>query len=81
MAWGDDMWTQLAELEATEGMSIEPSALRRYCMHCHDPYSAIDEDSNPRYSGLCIGCAEWFRDLDRQDELVIAHEDPPSHLR
>lgn len=81
MAWGDDMWTGLAQLAETEGLPYEPPALTPMCRHCGDPYDFSDEDTNPRYWHLCIGCAEWFRDLDRQDELVIAHEDPPSHLR
>ena len=69
------MWEGLAELDATEGLPIEPGARTPICRHCGDPYNWTDEDTNPRYSDLCTGCAVWFRDLDRQEELVITHED------
>jgi hypothetical protein len=75
------MWEGLAELDETAGLPIEPSGLTPTCRHCGDPYDLIDEDTNPRYGNLCAGCSEWFKDVDRQDELIIAHEDPPSDLR
>jgi hypothetical protein len=56
-------------------------ALTPKCRHCGDPFDFTDEDPEPRYRNLCIGCAEWFKDLDRQDALVIAHEDAPPPLR
>lgn len=87
--WGDDdMWFNLARLAETDGLPIEPAPLNLpgvrvspVCRHCHDPYDSVDEDTNPRYAGLCIGCAEWFRDLDQQDDVAMAHEDPAPHMR
>jgi hypothetical protein len=46
-----------------KGLKVSPR-----CTHCNDPY--LEADSDPEYMGLCEGCAEYFRDLDRQDELV-----------
>ena len=75
------MWEGLAELDATEGLPIEPAGRLWICNHCQQPYPWLDEDENPRYQGLCIGCAEAARDMDVADALIISHEDPPNHLR
>jgi hypothetical protein len=87
--WGDEdeyfkRASRKLELERTEGMRIEPGPLRPSadtprCAHCHDPYDAVDEDDEARYRGLCLACAESYRDQDRQDDLVIDHEETPPH--
>jgi hypothetical protein len=51
------------------------------CRHCGDAFLDIDEDSDGRYRGLCPPCAEWYRDQDELEAEVMAHEEPPSHLR
>lgn len=79
MSWGDGLWENIAILHETAGMPIEPGPLKLHCKHCGDPYHVEDEDRD--YPGHCIGCAEWFRDLDRQDAVVFAAEEPPSHRR
>jgi hypothetical protein len=65
------------ELERTEGMRIEPRPLgnARTCNNCHDHYDLADEDDEHRYRGLCLGCAEWFRDQDNMDALIREDED------
>jgi hypothetical protein len=72
--WGDGMWENIAILHETAGLPIEPGPLTPKCRHCGDPFDFTDEDPEPRYRNLCIGCAEWFRDQDAQDALVITHE-------
>ncbi len=78
--WGDSLWDNIAILQETADLPTEPGPLSPTCLHCHDPYDRTDEDTNPRYYGLCLGCAEWFKVLDRQDDLVIAHETFPWHF-
>lgn len=70
--WGDTFWEHLSKLRETDGMSMEPKPLDLHCQHCTDPYPVEDEDR--RYPGLCSGCVEWFKDLDRQDELIQTHD-------
>ena len=80
MSWGDDPYAAISgEIKATDTLSIEPRPIRLaglhvspLCRHCHDPYLEMDED--PEYPRLCIGCAEHFRGLDQDDELIIAHD-------
>jgi hypothetical protein len=76
--WGDTLWEDLLKLRETDGMPIEPGPLELRCQHCKDAYPVEDEDR--RYPGLCLGCREYFADLDRQDELIQAHDNRPSNL-
>lgn len=75
------------ELERTEGMRWEPAPLRRdvqplwrtwtplTCTHCHASYDLADEQEEPRYQGLCIGCAEDAMSTDAADLLIREDED------
>ena len=54
---------------------IEPGPLFKLCLHCGSRYDPTDEDEERRYRRMCIGCAEFFRNQDLDDELVIEAED------
>lgn len=68
--WGDHDPIDL------RGLKVSP-----LCRHCHQPYLDIEADENPRYAGLCIGCAEAARDMDNIDLLIREDEDKTENRR
>jgi hypothetical protein len=73
--WGDeDVYFERVSRKL-ELERIEPGPLFRICNNCHDRYDLTEEDDERRYRGLCLGCAEFYRDQDNMDALIREDED------